>query len=450
MSDSATNTLAGLLHLGRLARQAENLPTLGFVMVNETRRILTGRQAALWRTPRDPLSELAGAGVISVSGLPEPDINAPYPQWLSSLFRHVLTPFPAAPLTLTAAQVPEAVAREWGDWLPENVLLVPLSVRGQPQGALLIARETDWQEGELGVAAELADIYAHAIAAFGARSNWRDWLRARLANRRRLTMIGLGVVVVCSVPVRLSVLAPAEVTPVEPFVVRAPMEGTVERFRIRPNQEVKAGDPLFDMDTTAARSRQEVARKSFDAAAEEYRQTAQLALTEDKGRQELSSRQAQLEEKRVEMEFSKDMLARVLVKAPRDGVAVFSDENEWQGKAVSTGERVLTLADPGKVEITVHLPVADAITLAPDAAAVFYANGTAFASFDVVVTSIAYRAEPSQEGVLSYRLKGRLTEGQAPPRLGAVGTAKVYGSWVPLIYHVLRRPLIALRQWLGM
>ena len=32
MSDSATNTLAGLLHLGRLARQAENLPTLGFVV----------------------------------------------------------------------------------------------------------------------------------------------------------------------------------------------------------------------------------------------------------------------------------------------------------------------------------------------------------------------------------------------------------------------------------
>jgi multidrug resistance efflux pump len=212
---------------------------------------------------------------------------------------------------------------------------------------------------------------------------------------------------------------------------------------------VKAGDALFDMDTTAARSRQAVARSSFDAAAEEYRQTAQLALTEDKGKLDLATRQARVEEKRVELDYSRDMLDRVLVKAPRAGVAVFSDENEWQGKAVTVGERVLTLADPAKVELTIYLPVADAIELAPDAGVVFYPNGTAFASHDASLSSAAYRAELSHEGVLAYRLKAHLDGAGTPPRIGAVGTAKVYGGWAPLIYHALRRPLVAARQWAG-
>ena len=449
MNDAALQALAALVHLGRLAREAEDLARLGFVLTNETRQVLPCRQAALWRTPADPLSELAGGGVAAVSGLPEPETHAPYTQWLAALFRHALRLAPAAPVPIQAADVPESLAREWGDWLPARGLLMPLVLHGRVHGALLLARDEAWQEGELALAAELAGIYAHALAAFAPRRGWRETLREKLGDRKRLTRIGIGAAAVCLFPLRLSVLAPAEVTPLDAFVVRAPMEGTVERFRIRPNQTVKAGDALFDMDTTAVRSRQQVARNSFDAAAEEYRQSAQLALTDDKGKLELATRQARVEEKRVELDYSRDMLDRVLVQAPRSGVAVFTDENEWQGKAVTVGERVLTLADPAKVELTVYLPVADTLALAADADMVFYPNGSAFTSYDGTLSSAAYRADLSHEGVLAYRLKARLAPGQTPPRIGAVGTAKVYGGWAPLIYHVLRRPLVAARQWLG-
>lgn len=449
MNEAALQALAGLVHLGRLARGAEDLAGLGFVLVNETRQVLPCRQAVLWRTPGDPVSDLIGGGVAAVSGLPEPETHAPYTQWLVGLFREFLRDAPANPTRLQAADLPESLGREWSDWLPRHVLLLPLSMRGRMHGALLLARDEAWEDGELALAAELAGLYAHALAAFAPRRDWRDWLREKLHDRKRLTHIGLAVLAVSLFPLRLSVLAPTEVTPLEPFVVRAPMEGTVDRFRIRPNQLVKAGDPLFDMDTTVARSRQAVARSSFDAAAEEYRQTAQLALTEDKGKLDLATRQARVEEKRVELDYSRDMLDRVLVKAPRAGVAVFSDENEWQGKAVTVGERVLTLADPAKVELTIYLPVADAIALAPDADVVFYPNGTAFASHDATLSSAAYRAELSHEGVLAYRLKAQLAAGGTPPRIGAVGTAKVYGGWAPLIYHLLRRPLVAARQWAG-
>ncbi|MCY1380047.1 hypothetical protein D9M69_678280 [compost metagenome] len=50
---------------------------------------------------------------------------------------------------------------------------------------------------------------------------------------------------------------------------------------------------------------------------------------------------------------------------------------------------------------------------------------------------------------MAYRVRGRLAdEGRA--HIGLRGVAKVYGEWQPIAYWLLRRPLGALRQWVGL
>ena len=151
-------------------------------------------------------------------------------------------------------------------------------------------------------------------------------------GRLALALVGL-------MPVRLTVLAPAEVVPAEPFLVRAPLDGVIDHFNVRPNQTVAAGDPLFDLDTTTLRAHSSVAHKAYDVASEEYRQAAQGAVTDERRKLEMVERRGELEEKALEMEYSQQLLDRVLVKAARDGVAVFADAEDWQGRAVSIGER---------------------------------------------------------------------------------------------------------------
>lgn len=46
------------------------------------------------------------------------------------------------------------------------------------------------------------------------------------------------------IPIRQSVLAPAEVTAKNPFAVRAPLSGVVEEIVVKPNAPVKAGISL--------------------------------------------------------------------------------------------------------------------------------------------------------------------------------------------------------------
>lgn len=444
--------LATLLQLGRRAREASTPEMIGFIAVNESRQLLHYRQAALGRA--SGFGQLLPAEVMAVSGLPQPDPQAPYVQWLAQLFRHLAAQDDlieaATPRTLAAHDLPDLLGRDWAAWLPEHALLLPLSgAGGRRVGNLLLARDQPWDAHEVLLGAELAHAYAHALGHFFAAQPWQQRLRSWVKPTRRRWQLALALLVICFFPVRLSVLAPAEVIPLDSFPVRAPLDGIVDNFHVRPNQAVKAGDALFDLDTTALRSRVGVARKAYDVATEEYRQAAQLALTEEKSKLDMTLKKGRLDEKAVELDYSKELLDRVRVKAPRDGIAVFADVNDWQGKAIAVGERVLTLADPAKVELSIALPVADAFDLAPGASITLYPNGSLFTSYDGTLTNAAYRAEPTPDGVLAYRLKARFASADLPPRLGLMGMAKVRGNWAPLAYYLLRRPLAATRQWLG-
>lgn len=445
----ALRELAVLLQLGRRAREAASIEALGFVMVNETRQLFEYRQAALAQPGFHGL--LLQTAVMAVSGLPQPDPQAPYVQWLARLFKRLATQFDAGqPVAFSAADLPAALGDDWGAWLPAHALLLPLSKPGgRHLSNLLLARDAPWEEHDLALAAELAHAYGHALAGYAPAVPLHERLKNALLPRKQRIKLLVALAAACAFPVHLTVLAPAEVIPSAPFLVRAPLDGVIDRFHVAPNQLVQKGDPLFDLDTTAQRSRFGIAHKAYEVAQEEYRQAAQLAVTDEKSKFDVAAKKGMLDEKALELNYSQDMLDRVQIKAARAGAAVFADVNDWQGKAVSIGERVLLLADPAKVELSVSLPVSESIDLPAGAAITLYPNGSALTSYDAVLTSAAYRAEPTPDGLLAYRLKAKFTGQDVVPRIGLMGTAKVRGGWVPLIYYVLRRPLASTRQWLG-
>ena len=433
--------LATLLHLLHRARDAQTEAVVGFVMVNETLQLLPFRQAAWWHPHRLP-------GVLALSGLAGVESTAPYAQWLDSVCRAL--PAGGAVMTLTAGQLPPALGADWSSWLPPHALVLRLQIPGGADaGVLLLARDSEWSEYEQTLAAELAHGYAHALQHFAARPTLRhrvlQWRHMPVMRRRVL----LGLLLLACLPVRLSVLARSEVTPQAALLMRAPLAGVIERIDVQPNQPVKAGAALFSLDATVLSGQLALASKAQEAAAESYRQQAQLAVTEDKARLDMASEQARLEQRRIEADYTSRQLARIHVKAPRDGVIVYSDRNDWLGKAVSPGERVMQLADPAKVEVTAWLPATETLRVVPGMSLRLFPSASPTQAYDAVVSRVAYRAEVGEDGILAYRLYARLLDTGERPRIGQVGTARIYGSWVPLSYYALRRPLVWLRQWVG-
>lgn len=151
----------------------------------------------------------------------------------------------------------------------------------------------------------------------------------------------------------------------------------------------------------------------------------------------------------AEVAYVKELLSRVEIRAPRAGIAIFDDVNDWIGKPVSIGERILVVADPGETELEIRLPVADAIALEGGAEVRLFLNIDPQRPIPARLSFAGYQADTTPEGVLAYRLKAAFDAGAAPPRIGLKGIAKLYGEDGTLGYALLRRPLAALRQRLG-
>ncbi|KAA3651817.1 MAG: HlyD family efflux transporter periplasmic adaptor subunit [Proteobacteria bacterium] len=458
-----------LLQLGRRARAAASAAELGFIATNETRALLPYRQAVLW---------LADGGVTTLSGVAAVEANAPYVQWLERVAAQLRETRPAAPQTLTAADLAADDAAQWAEWWPAHAVWLPLPASGDgaSPGAWLFARDTPWREGEIVLLTEWCALWTQSWRLWqpherrGLMASLREACRALLPTRAALRALcrplawgglvrafwrrparrwALLVALALFLPVRLTVLAPAELVPAHPAVIRAPLDGIVDRVLVQPNQTVTAGTPLFEFDRTTLQSRLLVAEQALATAEAEYRQFAQQAVFDGKSKAQIATLQGHIEEKRAEVALVRDLNARAAVTAPQDGVILFDDPNEWVGRPVSTGERVMVVAAPGDVEIEAWLSPADLIDFPEAATLTLYLNALPFSPVDARVRHIAHEAQIRPEGGYAYRLRADLAPGATAPRVGLKGSARITGERVPLVYWVLRKPIAALRAFVG-
>ncbi len=475
--------LLALLGLMRRARRMTDPSAFTFMMVNETRLLTSFRQAALWRGTAD------NSGYVeAVSGVATTDRNAPYILWLSAVLKELggsagsggggslalfLDPEEVGADPSLAGSggsrslsvpdaLPAAVAAEWPEWLPAYGLWLPLVLfRGgrsetEVLGGLFLARETPWPEAERQLLEELAGtcalVWHNLLVRRTVLARWNDalygqpWHLGRVLKRSALLLALASL----AFPVRQSVLAPAVVTAANPVFIRSPLAGVIDRFHVEPNAVVEEGQLLFSLEDTQLRNQLETARKEQEVAAAEYRQTVQKATRDPQRAIQSTLQEKRLEQKKADVDFLSDRLSRVDVRATRHGIAVFADRNDWIGRPVKLGERILMLADPQQVEMEIHLPVADAITLEVGAEVALFLNVRPDAPLPGVLEYASYQAEVTSEGILAYRIKARFTDLQRIPRIGLAGFARIYHQSVSLFTLLTRRPLAVARRWIGL
>lgn len=452
MKDNASreNLLAALLQLEKRARACADAQALAFLMVNDTHALAPYRQAALW------LPGAGGDGVISaLSGLAVPDPNAPFTVWLAGLLASRAREGASGPFAATPGE--QAM---WAEHLPGHGLLLrlPLGDAAASDGLLALWRDTPWTGAEIAVLGLLADAYAHAWRALaptqrtGRAASW--WGRLRHGERRTRWWLALGVAVIglMFVPVRQSVLAPAEVVARAPMAVRAPLQGVVDQIAVAPNQTVEKGQLLAALDVRDLEGRLESARQALAVADAELRQNQQQALVDDRSKATLALARGKRAQAASDVDFYAKAVARAQLRAERDGIVLFDDPADWIGKPVALGERIMMVADPADVELEIHLPVGDAIALPAEAPIRLFLNTAPADPLPATLLRVGYRASPTAEGAMAYRVRARLTDDAlaTQPRVGLKGTAKLYGESTPLYGYLLRKPLATLRVWLGL
>jgi len=449
--NSPESTLPGEL-LDRLAARAmaaTTLAELAFSLANDAYPLLGFRQALVF--------DAAGSkeSLICVSGLVRPTEDSPYLLWLNRAWPELLKQLPEQPawLTLPAdhAAWPDMVVEGLLEWWPAGILALPLRRRdGELLGRVVFLMDAPPSPVQRETLARLQPTWSYCweMLAGERQPPWREKLRALIDRRRRWLLIALLVIVLF--PVRQSALAPAEIVAMSASVVASPLDGVVKQIHVRPNQPVKAGERLFSLDDTTLRNRLEVAQKSMAVADAELAAMTQKSFDAPQSKGELAALTGRAYERRAELAAIQAQLARIDIHAAADGVAVFGDPDDWLGRPVAVGERIMLLADPATPGILVHLPVADAINLDIGAPVRMFLSVKPLSPLDARLVETSYQAVVSPiNGVASYRLRAQLEEASPHARIGLRGTAKLYGGWVVFGYYVLRRPLASLREWTG-
>ncbi|MFM7272517.1 MAG: efflux RND transporter periplasmic adaptor subunit [Gammaproteobacteria bacterium] len=438
--------LVTVLQLEKLVRQCATTQEMAFRIVNDTRRAVPYEQAILWIP-----GALGRLHPEAATGLSQIDPQAPQLQALSALLAAIAITPEARPLDPAAADPAQpsalrALGYEHSLWCPFR------DIEGRPAGGLFLARDTPWAEADVLRLDFLASSYAHAFFHLRAHTgSWRmrreRWLQA-LGRSRVRAVLALAVLLVLLIPVRQGAVASAEVVAIKPLVLSPPVDGVVASIEVLPNEKVEAGRLLFTLDDRQIRNRHEVALKALEVARADLARAGAKAFSDPQSKAEIAVLAATVEQRAAEVGYTAELLERIRVRAPREGVVLFSDANDWLGRPVSVGERIMTLADEADTELLLWLPVSEAIALQPGAEVRAFLNVDPTRTLRARVRQASYTASPSPEDILAYPVRASF-EAEGSGRIGLKATAKVYGNRAPLIYDLLRRPIASLRRWLG-
>ena len=432
--------LSRLIQLESAARRAQSEKALEFLIVNDTKQLVEYQQAILLHNQRN------GMRVSSVSNIAVIEEQAPFVAWLEKVLKSLgVATDNTAMRTIDASMVNEELSKQWSDYALPFALWCPFFAPNKTLlGGLWLMRDKPWQEKDLTICSRINETYAHAWGAL----TQNGALKPRRSQRRWWWILGI-LTLVLAVPVRLSTLAPAEITATAPKIVSAPIDGVIDAIPFPPNTMVAAGDMLVRFDDTTLRNNLLLAERALAVAQASYQQASQGAFADQRDKAKLAVLQAEYELRLSERDYAAELLEKTVIDATDNGLLLFTDAADWVGKPVTVGERIMEIADPDHVELKIFLPVDDAIVFDDELSIDIFLDHQPLNSVEAKITNANYQAEQTPAGILAFRITAKFVGGTTQFRIGQQGTAKLYGERVPLAYFLFRRPLSALRQAVG-
>jgi len=445
-SDKTTKFLSTFIQLETEARHAANIQEFSFAVCNSSKQIIDFHQAIFW------YFDIKGSVKIqAISAVAQLNQNAPFMLWLKKVIKEKASGRHQVIENFNKDSISEKLHQDWQEFIPPNALWCPfVSPTNKLMGGLMFNRQNLWYEHEITIAHQLIDAYQHSWFTLQSKPSTR-FSNLNKSKVKKLSLgVAIGLTIMMLIPARQSVLAPAEIAAKDPIVVSSPIAGVIEQIEVHPNQEVSKGQSLFNIDPTDFKNRYEVSVNDLISAREKYRKAAQHSFNNPESKGQLATLKTEIQKSEAELKYTKELLNKIHIRSPEKGIVIFSDKNDWLGKPVAIGERVMLIANPQEKEIDISLPIQDAITLKPGSKIKLFLNTNPLHPINATLRYASYSATPQPDGSLVYRLKASFPEDIKTPRIGLTGTAKLYGDHVTVFYYLFWRPISAIRRTLGL
>ncbi len=442
----AMTILRSLYQLSTDLHASENRQELIFRILNSTISLFPYHRAVLWSFDRKK------SKVLGISGREE--INSQ--SALVKLWAPVVASLKNFKSVRILKHPPNGLEENWKRLVEKtsglSIVWIPITSNGEPLAGLWLERwgNDTWDESEV----EILNAYAQNL-----RSAWKrfDHLSARRQIARlmpRKTTIAIALLLIAALAylplISLRVVAPCEIVPKDPTAVAAPVEGVIKEVNVKPGDYVKIGDPLFVYDERIATQNLKVAQKQVAIIRSQYDRMRFRSFKDHAAMEEIQSLKYRLEQEQARLKLAESNISHMRVYAERNGVCMVDHPENWQGRPVQVGERVVTLFQPEKSKVRIFLPEKDNIEFNRNRPLGVILNTAPAKLHKAYLKYVAPQASKGPKGNAHFMAEALFTGQESKIKVGSQGTAIIYGKKVSLLYWIFRKPLASVRQIIGL
>ncbi len=250
------------------------------------------------------------------------------------------------------------------------------------------------------------------------------------------------------IPVPMTAHAPTEIVAANPHIVTAPIDGVIDQILVPPNTVVKKNAALIRLVDTRYRNDYILAQGEETVARAKRRQATLAALNDEDAKRDIAVAKAEESLAAARKSYARDRLAKTTLLAPKNGVALFSNPQDWTGRPVATGEAILQVADPTRVLLRIDAPLTSGETLQSGARVRLFLDSNPLTAIEAELGEASYYAESLPNGQMAFTAYAKITDNTVP-RIGSRGVAKIYGRKAPLGFWLARKPITLARQFTG-
>ena len=443
MNEDKNIKIARLIGLEKKSREARTQDELNFVVVNETRQIIDFVNSyLLLKTPTDKYH------VKAVSDLATVDRTAPLVTFVENIINDQTNTNLKEIQNFEVDKISRSLKIKKPKNIPDNILLIPIfSPQKGLQGFLIKTRNEKFNDNEVELVRHLSVTYGHAYNTFLTDFSIKDFLKKNFTGKRSWIII-LSIIFILVIPIKITSTAPVEVVPNNPRLITAPFDGVVKNIIVNNNDKINSGDLLIQIEDTDLKNSFNLAKQSLQVAEKQLLRSRQFSFSNNEEKAKLAELMAQVDLKKAEVTSTSERLKNSKIYADKDGIAIVNKKNNWQGRPVSVGEKIITIANPEKVEFLIWLPVKDSLIIKENTDVKVFLDINPIKPLKGKLKRASYQSSLSPEEVLSYQISASF-ESEEIPRIGLRGTAKIYGSRVTLFYYLFRKPITFVRQLIG-
>lgn len=440
-----------LLVINRLITKAFRAKTKEefiFIVLNDTVQVIRYDRALLW-----DISE-GTPKVLGASGQPKFNPNTNLNQKWKQLFQNIKEIDKPQVLESEVFAIEQPSKGEEEKKPLATVFWFPILLRNKPSLGLWLE---NWhgQQGPMQVTKGTLNLIVDSlIPAYTAA--WQKLtegsFRRHFAklSRQRLAFILLAVFLsLIFIRIPLRIVAPFEVVAKDPIVVTAPLEGIIDTIVAKPGQAVSPGDLLFQYDKRVPLQELKVAEKNVEITQADLDRNTVLGFKDQEALKELGSLKLKLEKAELERDLAAYQATKLDVKAEENGTVMIQNRDEWRGKPVKVGERILSINNPKRTKVEIRLPEDDNVTLNLDEPVKLYLNISPESSYYAKLTYISDYSSLSDAQLPSFIAEAEWVTPPEEVKIGLKGTAMLYGEEVSLFYFILRKPWAIFRNFVG-